>query len=240
MNIKINKQPKLKMPSFSVDNQLDKKLNEYEITSLMNKSNFTCFLGKAGSGKTSLLVSFLNTNALFKKVFHTIYLFMPNNSRSSLKDGFFDKNLPEEQIFDDVSYEDLLSVYNTAKENALENCNTLIVFDDVQKTFKNTDIQKLLLHMINNRRHARISIWICAQNYITIPRMVRQGLTDLFVFKINKTEMENIFLEQVESYKEDFMKIMKGCYTESHNFLYINTNSQRMFCNFNEILIEEK
>ena len=70
--------------------------------------------------------------------------------------------------------------------------------------------------------------------------MVRQGLTDLFVFKINKTEMQNIFLEQVEQYKDDFMKIMKSCYTESHNFLYINTNSQRMFCNWNEILIEEK
>ena len=62
--------------------------------------------------------------------------------------------------------------------------------------------------------------------------MVRQGLTDMFVFKINKTEMENLFLEQVEEYKEDFMKIMKGCYNEPHNFLYINTNSGRMFCNF--------
>ena len=77
MNIKINKEPKLKLPTFSVDNQLDKKLNEYEISSLMNKSNFTLFLGKAGSGKTSLLVSFLNTPALFKKVYHNIFLFMP-------------------------------------------------------------------------------------------------------------------------------------------------------------------
>ena len=67
MNIKINKEPKLKLPTFSVDNELHKKLNEYEISSLMNKSNFTCFLGKAGSGKTSLLVSFLNTPALLRR-----------------------------------------------------------------------------------------------------------------------------------------------------------------------------
>jgi len=46
--------------------------------------------------------------------------------------------------------------------------------------------------------------------------------------------------EQVEQYRDQFMKIIKNCYTESHNFLYINTNSQRMFCNWNEILIEEK
>jgi chromosomal replication initiation ATPase DnaA len=91
---------------------------------------------------------------------------MPPNSRSSLKDNFFDKNLPKEQIFDDVSYDDLLDTYEIAKDNALENCNTLIIFDDVQKFFKEKDIQKLLLHMINNRRHARISIWLCCQNYI--------------------------------------------------------------------------
>ena len=33
---------------------------------------------------------------------------MPSNSRSSLKDNFFDKNINEEQIFDDVNNDDLL------------------------------------------------------------------------------------------------------------------------------------
>jgi DNA replication protein DnaC len=61
INIKQNKKPKLCMPSFNVDNELSSKLNKYEITKLMNKSNFTLFLGKAGSGKTSLMTSFLKT-----------------------------------------------------------------------------------------------------------------------------------------------------------------------------------
>jgi len=143
---------------------------------------------------------------------------MPSNSRSSLKDNFFDKNLPEEQIFDDVNHENLLETYETAKSNALENCNTLIIFDDVQKFFKEKDIQKLLLHMINNRRHARLSIWQCCQNYFQIPKQIRAGLTDLFIFKVNKSELENIFLDQVEQYKDDFMKIMKMVYNEPHNF----------------------
>ena len=136
MNIIKNKEPKLLMPSFSVDTELDKKLNEYEITKLMNKSNFSLFLGKAGSGKTSLMTSFLKTPKLFKKVYHNVFLFMPSNSRNSMNDNFFDKNIPEDQIFNDVAYEDLLSVYNIAKENALENFNTLIIFDDNQKYFK--------------------------------------------------------------------------------------------------------
>jgi hypothetical protein len=239
MNIIKNKEPKLLMPSFSVDTELDKKLNEYEITKLMNKSNFSLFLGKAGSGKTSLMTSFLKTPKLFKKVYHNVFLFMPSNSRNSMNDNFFDKNIPEDQIFNDVAYEDLLSVYNIAKENALENFNTLIIFDDTQKYFKEKSIEKLLLHIINNRRHARISIWLCCQNYTTIPKSIRQGLTDLFIFKINKTEMENIFNEQVEQFKDKFMNIMKNVYDKPHSFLYINTNSQRLFSNWNEIIIKE-
>ena len=42
------------MPKFSVDTELDSKLNDYEITLLMNKSNFTLYLRNAGSGKSSL------------------------------------------------------------------------------------------------------------------------------------------------------------------------------------------
>ena len=239
MNIIKNKEPKRLMPSFSVDTELSKKLNEYDITRLMNKSNFSLFLGKSGSGKTSLMTSFLKTPALFKKVYHNVFLFMPSNSRNSMKDNFFDKNIPEDQIFDNVSYEDLLSVYDIAKQNALENFNTLIIFDDTQKYFKEKPIEKLLLHIINNRRHARISIWLCCQNYITIPRTIRQGLTDLFIFKINKTEMENIFNEQVEQFKDNFMNIMKNVYDKPHSFLYINTNSQRLFSNWDEIIIKE-
>jgi hypothetical protein len=164
---------------------------------------------------------------------------MPSNSRNSINGNFFDKNISEDQIFDDVNDDDLLETYETAKSNALENCNTLIIFDDVKKFFKEKEIQKLLLHMINNRRHARLSIWLCCQNYYQIPKQIRAGLTDLFIFKVSKSELENIFLDQVEQFKDDFMKIMKMVYNEPHNFLYINTNTQRIFFNWNEILIND-
>jgi hypothetical protein len=124
MNIIKNPKPKLKMPSFSVDTKLDKKLDDYEITKLMNKSNYSLFLGKAGSGKTSLLISLLNTPSLFKYVYDDVFVFMPSNSRASIKDIFFDENIPEFQIYDDVSYDDLEEVYEIAKRNALKKFNT--------------------------------------------------------------------------------------------------------------------
>jgi ABC-type multidrug transport system ATPase subunit len=60
----------------------------------MNKSNFTLFLGRAGSGKTSLIKLFLKTIDLFYEAYYQIILFMPSSSRSSIKDGFFDKKTP--------------------------------------------------------------------------------------------------------------------------------------------------
>jgi GTPase SAR1 family protein len=238
ITIKKNEVPKLLRPKFTVDDELDSKLNQYEITSLMNKSNFTVFLGKAGSGKSSLLISLINSKTVFKKVFHTIILFMPPNSRNSIKGGFFDDKLPEDQIFDEVTLDNLKEVYTTAQSNADEGFNTLILFDDVQKYFKG-ECEKFLLHMINNRRHARLSLWVAAQNYFQIPKQVRQGCTDLFIFKIAKTEMENIFQECIELHKDKFIEILNLVFINPHDFMYVNTNSQRIFSNWNELILSQ-
>jgi hypothetical protein len=237
ITIKSNPVPKMSMPKFSVDNELDSKLNQFPITELMNRSNFTVFLGKAGSGKSSLLISFLKSKTLFYRTYHTIILFMPPNSRQSIKDGFFDKYLPKHQIFDEVTVDTLAEAYAIAQTNAQEDYNTLFIFDDVQKYFKG-DCEKQILHFINNRRHARLSLWFACQTYHSIPRQVRQGITDLFVFKINKTELENIFSEQFEQHKDRFIEILQHVFIKPHDFMYLNTNSQRVFSNWDELVIE--
>ena len=96
ISIKNNKSPILNKPSFTVDNKLSEKLDNIEVFKLMNKSHFCLFLGKAGSGKSSLTVSFLNSKDAFKKVFHNIFLFCPSNSRASIKNDFWGSNLPED------------------------------------------------------------------------------------------------------------------------------------------------
>lgn len=234
LQIKQNKHPELHIPKFICDKKLHKKLDNYDLTSLCNKSNFMLFLGRAGSGKTSLLVSFLNTPELFRKCFHYIYVFMPSTSRSSLKDNFFERNIPEDQLYDNLDYEGLLEVYDRIRENSENNKQSLIILDDVQKYLKG-DCEKLLLEIVNNRRHIKCSLWMACQTYNSIPRQVRQGLTNIFVFKINKREMQNIFDEQVELYKERFEEVLNSVYKEPHDYLFIDTNTQRMFCKFNEL-----
>lgn len=239
MSFKIVKHdaPNLKLPKFSVDAELAGKLNNFELTKSINKHHFACLLGKAGQGKSSLEIGLLQTPSMLKSVFHNIFLFCPPNSRASISNDFWAKHLPDEQIFDDVTIDNLRYVYDIAQENAREGFNTLIVFDDTQKYFKdNIEIQKLLLHMVNNRRHARLSIHMLCQNYFSIPKQVRQALTHLFIFKISKTEMMNIFNEHVEIANDLFNKILSACYKGKHDFLFIDTNTKQIFNNFDEVV----
>ena len=235
LKLKTNKKPLLNIPSFNVDGKLKNNLDNIEIFKLMNKSHFALFLGKAGSGKSSLVISFLNSKDAFKKCFHNIFLFCPSNSRSSIKDDFWENNLETEQIYDDLNIDNLIDAYSKIEIDSDNNFKSLIILDDVQKNLKG-DCEKLLLHIINNRRHNRICIWICCQNYKTIPLQVRLALTDLFIFKVGKGELENIYEELTEIDKNKFNIITNNAYKVDHSFLYLNCLSQRLFNNWDEIV----
>jgi hypothetical protein len=239
IRVQKNETPNLKRPKFSVDGKLDEKLDAYPLTSLMNKSTFTCFLGRAGSGKTSLLTAFLKTPQMFHKVFHQIFVFMPPGSRSSMKDNFFEKHVAPQQLYDELTYNNLADCYEKVQKAAEEDETSLIIFDDVQKSLRDNQIRKLFLSMVNNRRHGKLSMWIACQNYKSVEPSVRNGLTDIFVFKINKKEMETIYDEHVETYKDRFLDILKLCFKDNHDFMYINTGSQRIFANWDELIMPD-
>ena len=58
MRLLIHDKPKLKLPEFKVDEPLSKHLHD-PLLSNMNKSFCSGLIGKAGSGKTSLMVSLM-------------------------------------------------------------------------------------------------------------------------------------------------------------------------------------
>jgi hypothetical protein len=65
-------------------------------------------------------------------------------------------------------------------------------------------------------------------------------MDNLFVFKSSRESLESIFEEYLGEYnKRDLItKITKLVYDKPHQFLFINTASQRIFKQFDEILIE--
>ena len=85
MRLLVHNKPKLKMPEFKVDEPLSKNIDD-PLLSNMNRSFCCGLVGKAGSGKNSLMISFIQSpKKYFKKVFNKIYVFMPNSSRNSMK-----------------------------------------------------------------------------------------------------------------------------------------------------------
>jgi hypothetical protein len=50
--------------------------------------------------------------------------------------------------------------------------------------------------------------------------------------------MESIFEEQIETHKDKFVEVVEMCYKDNHDFLYINTGSQRLFRNWDELIIK--
>ena len=100
-------------------------------------------------------------------------------------------------------------------------------------------IQQTLKTLIYNRRHLKLNIIITAQSFCNIPLDVRKNIQNLILFKPAKKEFELVFDELMENKKDIFLKIMKLTYDVKHNFLFMNVPSQRIFKNWDEILIKD-
>ncbi len=234
--------PKLKMPKFKVDEPLSPYLDDDPLLKNMNKSFCCGCIGKAGSGKTSLMVGFLSTPKKLKKVFHNIFVFMPNSSRDSMKNNVFEC-LPEDQVFEGVSFENLAEVYERLLENTNDNLKSLLVFDDVQSYLKKKEVEVNLLHIIANRRHLRTSIFIIAQNYIKIPMDIRKSFGDMFLFNINKEEWDKVYEEGINISKDDFKDVLTQYKriknNEPNSFIYIH-EYDTIFINWNEVIFDDE
>jgi len=175
-----------------------------------NKYCFTGIIGKPGSGKTSLLISWLTSKNVFKKCFHHVVIIMPKSSIKSMKSNPF-KDHPEEKCM--MNY--------------------------VGASLKNNEIKKKMRELIYNRRHLKCSIMILLQSYLSLEKEIRKLFNNVIMFKPSKVEFENLFNELFETKKEYASDIMEISYDGPHNYLMLNVDSQKMYKGFDEIIIKE-
>ena len=232
MKIQKNKAPKLEHCKMNCDSGLHPKLDNYELSKLLNCHSTNLFIGKPGSGKTSLVVSLFKSKKVFYEVFHNVYLFQPSQSRASMEDDIFE-SIPNK--YDELTYENLEEVMNQIKEEDPEYCNC-IIFDDQGAYLKNKETKKLLKSLVFNRRHLRTSIFFLCQTFLSVDADIRKLFSNLFIFRVSKKELEKIFEELVEESKDLILPISKLVFKEKYNFLFINTDSGRLFKNWDEIL----
>jgi hypothetical protein len=177
-------------------------------------------------------------NKIFKKVFNNIYLFMPENSRQSMKNNIFDK-LPEEKKYNELNFENLNEVLTKIK-SAEPDEKHAIIFDDMGSYLKNSDVKQLFKELVYNRRHLHTSIFFLVQSWLSLEKDLRKLFTNLIIFKISRSEMDNLINEVIEQKKEHILDIMKIAYDKPHQWLFINVDSNRIFKMWDEIVIEEE
>jgi hypothetical protein len=245
MSIKTIKHDRLdlKIPEFRCDHGFNEKLNDIPMLSHLNNYSLNVLCGKSGSGKTSLLVSFLtgkSENKVYRKCFDNVVVVMPTNSRQSLKKNIFEHH-PQNKLFDELNLESITKIYEMLEEAVSEEPkkNTLLILDDVGASLKKKEILFLLKKIIFNRRHLRCHIICLVQSYISLPLEIRKLSTNVIAFKPAKPEAENLFRELFET-KHDMMdKIIKYVYKKKGDYLFLNVDSQKMYKDFDELVIDD-
>ena len=232
IHIKPNKAPKLPVCEMVCDKKIHQKLDEYDLTKFLNCHSTNLIIGKPQSGKTNLLYQLFKSKHLLKNCYDKIFLFQPAQSRASMKDKLFDK-IPDEQKFEELSIENLDYV-----DNNLDEGNNCLIFDDMTAYLKDNENRKKLKELVMNRRHKHLSIFFLVQTYYSVEKDIRKLFSNIFIFRVSKKEMENIFDEVIETHKSYIPDITKLVFDKPYKYLFVNTDSQRLFSGFDEIIID--
>jgi hypothetical protein len=147
--------------------------------------------------------------------------------------------LPADQIYRELSFNNLEEVKYRIEADASDGLNSCIIFDDMASELKNKATMQLFKQLAFNRRHLRLSMYFLVQTWFSTPKELRRLWSNIFVFKVSKNEMSNIWSEIIEHAEEFLSPIMKIVYNEPYKFLFINTDSQRIFNGWDEILLDD-
>ena len=239
--LKNNQKPEVPVCKMKCDNGLSPHLNDYDLTTFFNKHSCNLIIGKPASGKTSWLYSWFKgtkQDQMLREVYDNIYLFQPSHSRSSMKDSIFDK-LDENKKYDELTFDNLNDVLERIK-NDDEDKSHAIIFDDMTAYLrKDTAVRNLLKEVCFNRRHYHVSIYFLVQTYMSVEPDIRKLFSNIVCFKCSKKEFNTIFEELIESRKDLADDIFKIVYDVPYEYLFVNTDTGRMFKKFDEILIDE-
>ena len=241
IELKKNIKMKLKTPEFNCDGTLAPHLQKYDMLNHLNGFYFTGILGRPGSGKTSMLVSLLTgkkEHRIFRKVFDHILLIMPPHSIASMTKNPF-KNHSKEKIYDELNLSSISDIYDKLETSTDENETTLLIMDDVGSSLKNSDIQTIMKKIIFNRRHLKVHIIILVQSFLSLHKEIRKLFSNIIVYKPSKVEMENLMNEEFEMDKHLALQLMNYVFINKHDFLFLNVESQKIYKDFDEIILHE-
>ena len=234
-------------------NNLDKILDPALSEELPNYNGFNFVIsGSSGSGKTTLLYSLMKQGKRkgirhgYKGLFDKIYIVSPTIGNDSIKNDPF-KSLPEDQIYKELTLENLEEILEELESNRKDNKNSLLILDDVGSELKKSKaIEKKLISLIQNRRHLYTSIFILLQKFKDSPTGIRSNMSHFISFRPkNMNEQDAITNELFNLNKEETRKLMDYVFDSKHDFLYVDLSLHKsgnyiFHKNFNRLEIDKK
>ena len=243
ISTKKSKALNLDIPDFTCDSSpIGEHLSKYDMLKHLNNYSTTCIIGKPGSGKTSLLVSFLKgrgKSKVFRKCFSHVLLVVPSSSRSSMKDSIL-KDHPEDKVYEELNLSSISSIYDKLLASTAESESTLLTLDDIGASLKNSETQKILRSIVLSRRHLKVHTVMLLQSFISCPREVRKLFTSIFIFKPSKVELQSLLDELLENAKDKTMDIVRLVYDKPHQYLVLSVESQKVYKGFDEVTLHEE
>lgn len=139
-----------------------------------------------------------------------------------------------------MNEETIRDIYDKLRQNSENGYKSLVIYDDVQKSLKNHSVLLSLKNIIANQRHLKVVNLILVQNYFALDKSLRELINNIIMFKLNKTQTEKIFIENVEQAKDKFEEIRNFVYNEPYKWMFINVPTNRIFKEFDEIIYEDE
>jgi DNA replication protein DnaC len=226
MKIEVLEKPNLKRVRMNCDDCIDEKLKKYPMCEdLWSNTSFNIILGSMGQGKTSLVTNLIKT--VFKKCFHHIIVFIPTTSRESIENDIYGKQLPVEDLYDDLTEETLAEVMDKLEENSSNGEFTLLLIDDFQAALKNPNIINILQKIVTRMRHLRTSIFILQQNFQKLSKFLRELVTNVITFNVGKSQLDKLFDEVVQLDKNKYQNLIDLAFQNKNDWIAINVNGSR-------------
>ena len=231
---KPNTNLKLQRPRVIIDTVLEPKPEE----PLPSKNGFCIsIVGPAGSGKTSVMLSMVKSKDGYRKRFHKIIAVIPSSSLASLAVNPLD-DLPDGQRFEELTYESLADIIEMVEANREEGLLTLLLLDDVSSELQDPGLLKKMMRLFLNRRHLKLSIISIGHSLAgkgALPYTIRKNCSHM-IFKPS-SGLDVLNSDYLNMAKDRFRALIDFVFQSPHDHLMLELNSNRMYRNFNRLIL---
>lgn len=208
---------------------------------LLNRSHASIIIGPPRSGKSSFVSSlFKKDPKIYKKAFRDIIYCCPPSSRSSAKDHPFN-DIPDESVFDNFDgFEIMDLVEKNRKSYGDHKYSQLLVIDDCSASLKKHE--EVLSHLLLNRRHLNLTIFILSQYLVHIPLAIRSNIDCVITFKLSGKEMEKLRTEFTQLNRNEMKQLIHFVWgnnnVKNHEYLVIHGNLDEYYKGMSKIQIK--